>query len=43
LVQIWRYIKKKSSMDMADRVESVILDRIRFLAEILMLDIGAGI
>ena len=33
LVQIWRYIKKKSSMDMADRVESVILDRIRFLAE----------
>jgi plasmid stabilization system protein ParE len=33
LVQIWRYIKKKSTMDMADRVESVILDRIRFLAE----------
>jgi antitoxin ParD1/3/4/toxin ParE1/3/4 len=33
LVQIWRYIKKQSSMEMADRVESVILDRIRFLAE----------
>src|SRR4051812_12555262 len=31
LVQIWRYIKKQSSMNMADRVESVILDR--FLAE----------
>jgi len=33
LVQIWRYIKKQSSVAMADRVESVILDRIRFLAE----------
>ena len=33
LVQIWRYIKKQSSVDMADRVEAVILDRIAFLAE----------
>src|SRR5438270_13327040 len=33
LVQIWRYIKKQSSIEMADRVESVILDRIRFLVE----------
>jgi plasmid stabilization system protein ParE len=33
LVQIWRYIRKQSSKGMADRVESVILDRIRFLAE----------
>lgn len=33
LVQIWRYIKKQSSMEMADHVESVILDRIRFLAK----------
>jgi plasmid stabilization system protein ParE len=24
LVRIWRYIKKKASLDMADRVESVI-------------------
>jgi plasmid stabilization system protein ParE len=33
LVQIWCYIRKQSSKGMADRVESVILDRIRFLAE----------
>jgi toxin ParE1/3/4 len=33
LVQIWRYIKKQSSVEMADRVESVILDRVRFLAD----------
>ena len=33
LVEIWRYIKKQSSVDMADRVEAVILDRIAFLAE----------
>src|SRR5579859_5175731 len=33
LVQIWRYIKKQSSVDMADRVEEVIRDRIAFLAE----------
>jgi toxin ParE1/3/4 len=38
LVQIWRYIRKQSSKGMADRVESVILDRIRFLAE----NSGAG-
>ena len=33
LVQIWRYIKKQSSVEMADRVESVIRDRLAFLAE----------
>jgi plasmid stabilization system protein ParE len=33
LVQIWRYIKKQSSVDIADRVEEVIRDRIVFLAE----------
>jgi len=33
LVQIWRYIKKQSSAEMADRVESVIKDRIIFLAK----------
>jgi plasmid stabilization system protein ParE len=32
LVQIWRYIKKHSSTEMADRVESAILDKITFLA-----------
>jgi plasmid stabilization system protein ParE len=32
LVQIWRYIKKQSSVEIADRVESVILDKIVFLA-----------
>jgi toxin ParE1/3/4 len=32
LVQIWRYLKKQSSVGIADRVESVIRDRIIFLA-----------
>lgn len=32
LVDIWRYIRKQSSLAMADRVEKVILDRIVFLA-----------
>ena len=32
LVEIWRHIKKQSSLEMADRVESVIRDRIVFLA-----------
>jgi antitoxin ParD1/3/4/toxin ParE1/3/4 len=32
LVQIWRYIKKQSSTAVADRVESVIRERIVFLA-----------
>ena len=32
LGEIWRYIKKQSSLEMADRVESVIRDRIVFLA-----------
>ena len=32
LAEIWRYIKKQSSINMADRVESVIRDRIALLA-----------
>jgi plasmid stabilization system protein ParE len=32
LVEIWRYIKKHSSIEMADRVESVIREKIIFLA-----------
>jgi plasmid stabilization system protein ParE len=32
LLQIWRYIKKQSSVEIADRVESVIRDKIVFLA-----------
>src|SRR5258708_32653282 len=33
LVQIWRHLKKQSSVEIADHVESVIRDRIAFLAE----------
>jgi toxin ParE1/3/4 len=32
LVQIWRYLKKQSGVAVADRVESVIRDKIVFLA-----------
>lgn len=32
LVQIWRYIKKRGSVAVADRVESVIRNKIIFLA-----------
>jgi len=32
LVQIWRYLKEQSSVEIADRVESVIRDKIVFLA-----------
>ncbi|MGO9519630.1 MAG: type II toxin-antitoxin system RelE/ParE family toxin [Candidatus Korobacteraceae bacterium] len=32
LAEIWRYIKKQTSIEMADRVESVIRDRIVLLA-----------
>src|SRR5258708_21435929 len=32
LVQIWRYIKKQSSVKIADRVESTIRDQAIFLA-----------
>ena len=32
LVQIWRYVGKQSSAEVADRVESVIRDKIIFLA-----------
>jgi toxin ParE1/3/4 len=33
LVDIWRYIKDQSSLAMADRVESVIRDKIAFLSQ----------
>jgi antitoxin ParD1/3/4 len=33
LVQIWRYIKKESSIEIADHVELVILDKVVFLTE----------
>ena len=33
LVQIWRYIKKYASLEMAERVESVIREKIVYLAE----------
>jgi antitoxin ParD1/3/4/toxin ParE1/3/4 len=32
LVQIWRYIKKQTSVEIADRIESVIREKIVFLA-----------
>lgn len=32
LVQIWRYLKEQSSVEIADRVESVIRGKIVFLA-----------
>jgi plasmid stabilization system protein ParE len=32
VVEIWRYIKEQSSVEIADHVESVIRDRIAFLA-----------
>jgi plasmid stabilization system protein ParE len=32
LVQIWRYIKKNASLQMADRVESVIREKCVYLA-----------
>ncbi|HMD08982.1 MAG TPA: type II toxin-antitoxin system RelE/ParE family toxin [Candidatus Acidoferrum sp.] len=32
LVQIWRYIKEEGSLEIADHVESVILDKVAFLA-----------
>ena len=32
LVQIWRYLKNKASVEIADRVETVIRERIVFLA-----------
>ena len=33
LVQIWRYIKEQSTIEIADHVQSVILDKISFVAE----------
>ncbi len=34
LAQIWRYIRKQSSVAVADHVESVIRDKITFLAQV---------
>ena len=33
LIQIWRYIKKQGNLEMVDHVESVIREKIVFLAE----------
>ena len=33
LVEIWRYLKEQSSFELADRVESVIRDKIALLAQ----------
>ena len=33
LIEIWRYIKKQTNFEMAERVESVIREKIVFLAE----------
>lgn len=33
LVRIWRYVEKESSIEIADHVESIILDKVVFLAE----------
>jgi toxin ParE1/3/4 len=33
LVQIWRYVEKQSRVEVADRIERVIRDRIVFLAK----------
>lgn len=41
LVEIWRYIQERSSTAMADRVESVILDKLAFWPNRLMPDIAA--
>lgn len=43
LVQIWRYIKRNSSLEMADRVESVIREKMFFLRGRLAEVIGARI
>jgi antitoxin ParD1/3/4/toxin ParE1/3/4 len=32
LVEIWRYVRRQSSIQIADRVESVVRDKIVFLA-----------
>ena len=43
LVQIWRYIKKRVSVAMADRVEAVIRDKIVFWRGLPAADTGARI
>ena len=40
LVQIWRYIKKESSVEMAERVETVIREKMAFLAQMPGADIS---
>jgi antitoxin ParD1/3/4/toxin ParE1/3/4 len=34
LVQVWRYVKKEAGVEIADRVESAIRDKIAFLARV---------
>ncbi len=43
LIRIWRHIKKEASVEMADRVESVVRDKIAFVAGSPAPDTGAGI
>jgi plasmid stabilization system protein ParE len=42
LVGIWSYIRKQSGIEVADHVESIILDKVAFLRETQALGIGAG-
>jgi hypothetical protein len=42
LVEIWRYVRRQSSIQIADRVESVIRGKIVFLAGNPGVGIGAG-
>jgi plasmid stabilization system protein ParE len=43
LIQIWRYIAKQSSVEIADRVESVIRTRSFFWRQTQVPDTGARI
>lgn len=43
LVEIWRFIRKKASIETADRVESVIREKIAFWRDRLKPDIREGI
>jgi len=43
LVQIWRYLKEQSSIEIADRVEPVIRDKIVFPATTPVADTGVRI
>jgi plasmid stabilization system protein ParE len=42
LVKIWRYVKKKASIEIAEGVERAIREKIVFLASVPEPDIGAG-